>query len=139
LHPAHPWPSLQGQAYWKAAQFLRAQAGAGFESHEAQAVLLGEAVAGDPLAAGPRSTTLLASLELGSVDARGRSARTLGSLGLLVSSDASALTAARTPGLEYGVDKQHLPSALDTALAIQALDAAGTLPTSTAITQALNE
>jgi hypothetical protein len=128
-----------GQAYHKATQFLRSQAVAGFESHEAQPVLLGEAIAGDPLAAGPRSTTLLASLELGSVDARGRRARTLGALKLAVTADVTALKAARTPSSGYGVDRQHLPSALDTALAVQALDAAGTSPTDVAITQALED
>jgi hypothetical protein len=128
-----------GQAYRKATQFLRSQAAAGFESHEAQPVLLGEAIAGDPLAAGPRSTTLLASLELGSVDARGRRARTLGALKLAVTADVTALKAARTPSSGYGVDRQHLPSALDTALAVQALDAAGTSPTDVAITQALDD
>jgi hypothetical protein len=113
------------QAYHKATQFLRAQGTAGWESAEAQPVLLGEAVAGDPLAAGPRSTTLLASLELGSVDARARRARALASLGLAASADPGALLAAQAPASGFGASTDYLPTPLDTALAIQALDALG--------------
>jgi hypothetical protein len=114
-----------GQAYHKATQFLRAQGTAGWESAEAQPVLLGEAVAGDPLAAGPRSTTLLASLEIGSVDARARRARALASLGLAASADGGALLAAQAPASGFGASTDYLPTPLDTALAIQALDALG--------------
>lgn len=114
-----------GQAYHKATQFLRTQGTTGWGSAEAQPVLLGEAVAADPLAAGPRSTTLLASLELGSVDARARRARALGSLGLASWADANALLAAQVPASGFGVSAEHLPTPLDTALAVQALDAAG--------------
>jgi hypothetical protein len=138
LIPAASSALTPAQAYLKAAQFLRSQSAAGFESHEAQAVLLGEAIGGDPLAAGPRSTALLASLELASVDARARRARTLGALGLRVSADATALLAARTPNLGFGVSREHLPTALDTALAIQGLDAAG-LGGSQAVGNAAND
>jgi hypothetical protein len=117
-----------GQAYHKAAQFLRAQGGGGWASTEAQPVLLGEAIAGDTLAAGPRSTTLLASLELGSVDARARRVRTLGSLGLATAADASALIAAQESASGFGVSPQFLPTPLDSALAVQALDATGAAP-----------
>jgi hypothetical protein len=139
LAPAAAFALTPGQAYWKAAEFLRSQGAGGWESVEAQPVLLGEAVAGDLLAAGPRSTTLLASLELTSVDARGRRARTLAALGLRVNADLTALMAARTPGSGYGVDRQHLPTALDTALAVQALNAAGTSATAGVIVQALDD
>ncbi len=117
-----------GQTYLKAAQFLRAQGTAGWETVEAQPVLLGEAVGGDPLAAGPRSTTLLSSLELSSVDARARRARALGSLGLAAPADVDAVLAVQgSQGTDkgFGVGVGYLPSALDTALALQALDAAG--------------
>jgi len=114
-----------GPPYHAAARFLRAEGATGWEASEAQAVLLGEAIGGDPLAAGPRSTSLLASLALVSVDARARRARTLGALGLSVAADGSAVRAARTPGLGFGVSGAFLPTALDTALALQALDAAG--------------
>jgi hypothetical protein len=117
-----------GQAYWKAAKFLRLQGAAGWETVEAQPVLLGEAVAGDPLAAGPRSTTLLASLELSSVDARARRARALGALGLRASADTSALLVAQVPASGFGVSGDYLPTPLDTSLAVQALDATGAAP-----------
>jgi hypothetical protein len=117
-----------GQAYLAATQFLRAQGAAGWESVEAQPVLLGEAVAGDPFAAGPRSTTLLSSLELSSVDARARRARALGALGLRVSADTTALLAAQVPSEGFGVSAEYLPTPLDTSLAVQALDATGAAP-----------
>lgn len=125
LCPVSSVATTPGQAYHKATQFLHAQGAAGWESAEARPVLLGEAVAGDPLAAGPRSTTLLASLEVGSVDARARRARVLGSLGLAASADANALLAAQQFASGFGVSAEHLPAPLDTALAIQALDIAG--------------
>jgi hypothetical protein len=117
-----------GQAYLEATQFLRAQGAAGWESVEAQPVLLGEAVAGDPFAAGPRSTTLLSSLELSSVDARARRARALSALGLRVSADTTALLAAQVPSEGFGVSADYLPTPLDTSLAVQALDATGAAP-----------
>jgi hypothetical protein len=116
------------EAYHKATQFLRTQGAAGWESVEAQPVLLGEAVAGDPLAAGPRSTTLLASLELGSVDARARRARALAALGLRATEDVTALLSAQELASGFGVSADYLPSPLDTALAVQALDATGAAP-----------
>ncbi len=141
LTPSASAALTSGQAYLKATQFLRTQAAVGFEAQEAQAVLLGEAVAGDPLAAGPRSTALLASLELSSVDARARRARTLGALLLRVSADTTALLAAQPTNpvsSGFGVSREHLPTALDTALAIQALDAAG-LGGGQAVTNAAND
>jgi hypothetical protein len=125
IQPASSLALTPGQAYHKATQFLRTQGTTGWESVEAQPVLLGEAVAGDPLAAGPRSTTLLASLELGSVDARARRARALASLGLAASADGVALLAAQVPASGFGASADYLPAPLDTALAIQALDALG--------------
>jgi hypothetical protein len=130
-----------GQAYHKAVQFLRTQGAAGWEAIEAQPVLLGEAVAGDPLVAGPRSTSLLSSLELASVDARARRARALAALGLTASSDATAILAMRTDaGTDrgFGVSAAYLPTALDTALALQALDATG-LGASAAATEAADD
>jgi len=57
-----------GQTYLKAIAYLRAQADTALSEGEAQAILLGEAVAADPLVLGPRSTTELSSLELASAD-----------------------------------------------------------------------
>ncbi len=127
-----------GQAYVKAVGFLRSQGATAWESLESQPVLLGEAIAADARAAGPRSATLLASLELASVDARARRMRTLGELQLNVLPEAQVLVAAKTPLLGFGVSRDHLPTPLDTALAIQALDAAGWSVQST-FTEATND
>ena len=138
LFPSAAFALTPGQAYLKATRFLRTQGAAGFSSQEAQPVLLGEAIAGDPFAAGPRSATLLASLELGSVDARARRVRVLGSLGLASSADTTALLSMRMPSSGFGANRDSLPSSLDTALAIQALDAAG-LGGSTEASQATDD
>jgi hypothetical protein len=129
------------QAYLGAIAYLRAQADTGLSEEEAQGVLLGEAVAADPLVLGPRSTTELSSLELVSADARGRRAQTLALLGLDVSADEAALMALlelarpsplslvgaeRTnPNLpKFGEEGTRVPNALDDALALQGLAAA---------------
>ncbi len=138
--PAHAGTGQQySQTFHAAVGYLRAQAGDAYAGEEAQAVLLGEAVAADPLVAGPRSTTRLAALELASPDARGRRARTLAALGLAAMGDESALLdllslarpsplsivddAERTdPDLPtFGHVNTRVPSALDDALALQAL------------------
>ncbi len=138
LLPTEASALTSGQAYVKAVGFLRAQGTTGWESLESQPVLLGEAIAADARAAGPRSATLLASLELASVDARARRMRTLGELQLNVLAEAQVLVAAKTPLLGFGVSRDHLPTPLDTALAIQALDAAGWSVQST-FTEAAND
>jgi hypothetical protein len=127
------------QAYHAAARFLRAEASAGFAASEAQAVLLGEAIGADALAAGPRSAALLASLELVSVDARARRSRALAALGLTVAADGSAVLAERTPGQGFGLTRTFRPTALDTALALQALDAAGLSATTQADEEAASD
>jgi len=130
-------------AYLAAVDYLRGEGAEAWRSHAAQGVLLGAAVGADPLVAGPRSTTELASLELASVDAIGRRARALAALGLDVGDDAEALfavldllrpgpldlasAAVRTDpdARKFGQDGTRVPYALDDALALQAVDAAG--------------
>src|SRR5262245_40599 len=87
---AEPDPAYS-RAYRDAVAYLRAHGGEAFADDPAQGVILPEAVAADPLVAGPRSGSVLASLELASVDAHARRRRVLTALGLDASADTASL------------------------------------------------
>jgi hypothetical protein len=141
-HPASATPGQsRSQAYFGAIAYLRAQGTDAWEGDEAQSVLLGEAIAASPAIVGPRSTTLLSSLELAALDTRGRRGRALAELGFDVSGDTQALLAelalARLDALDlasaalrsspvqgFGEENTRVPASLDDALALQALAAA---------------
>jgi hypothetical protein len=131
----------RSSAYFAALSYLRAQTSDGWEGDEAQSVLLGEAIAASPVVMGARSTTLLSSLTLASLDTSGRRGRTLANLGLDVSRDTTALlaqlaltrpdsldltsaTLRSSPVSGFGEESTRMPSTLDDALALQALAAA---------------
>jgi hypothetical protein len=132
----------RSQAYFGAIAYLRAQGTGAWEGDEAQSVLLGEAIGASAFVVGPRSTTRLSSLELASLDARGRRGRALALLGLDVEADTQALLGelaqARPDALNlasaalrsspergFGEAESRVPAGLDDALALQALAAAG--------------
>ncbi len=108
-------------AYRNAVAYLRAQGADAFGTDPAQGVILPVAVAADPFVAGPRSTSVLASLELSSVDARARRRRILANLGLDVSRDtgflydqiccnnAGALWYGTGPPLYFGLLRRPIP------------------------------
>lgn len=120
---------------------------------DGRGVLLAEAVRADPFVAGPRSTTLLAGLDLDSPDARARRVRTLSGLGLDTSEDvavlASLLTPARpnrialdpalrtSPGTGVGQTGRRVPIDLDNVLAIGALYHAGITAPNLAVQDAM--
>jgi hypothetical protein len=140
--PASATPGqTRSSAYLGALSYLRAQTSDAWEGDEAQSVLLGEAIAAHPAVVGPRSTTLLASLDLAALDTRGRRGRALAELGLDVSRDTKALlsqlalarpdaldlasaTLRSSPIAGFGEAATRVPSSLDDALALQALAAA---------------
>jgi hypothetical protein len=139
----------RSQAYWNAVQYLSSHgAEVGWRGGEAQSVLLGEGVGANPIVVGPRSTTLLSSLELVSPDARGRRAAVLAPLGVDVAADRGALLAMLrvvapdpvaglvTPtfvpalpgpieGGGFGENDTRMPVRLDNALALQGIAASG--------------
>lgn len=123
----------RSRAYWGAVAYLKTQgAPIGWEGEAAQGVLLGEAIGAYPQVAGPRSTSLLSSLQLASLDARGRRAATLSPLGLNVRADREALLVELrrpwpllNPGRGYGESGTRLPSSLDNALALRGLGMSG--------------
>ncbi len=88
---AEPEPAYS-RAYRDAVAYLRAQGVDAFADEPAQGVILPEAVAADPLVAGLRSTSVLASLEVASADSRWRRARVLSGLGLDASADRDSLS-----------------------------------------------
>jgi hypothetical protein len=129
----------RSQAYRGAIAYLKANgAAAGWEGDEAQSVLLGEAVAADATIAGPRSTSLLGSIDLTSLDARGRRSTTLAQFGLaafddrntLLSElrrpwpdefDASILPRTAYEARGFGEADARMPNSLDNAFALQGL------------------
>ena len=131
-------------AYRRAVAFLEAEGAGAWEGSEAQGLTLAEATGAQPQVVGPRSTSLLASLELGGIDARARRVRTLGPLGLDVSADVEALVAvlsltrphcialnvAQREAAHSGVGRtgRRVPIEIDDALAIQGLSGAGVTP-----------
>jgi hypothetical protein len=133
----------RSQAYWGAIAYLKGNgAASGWEGDAAQSVLLGEATVANLQVAGPRSVSLLSSLELASLDARGRRAAALGSLGLNVGADRAALLAelrrpwpdqfyapgticTQVDGSGFGEGGTRVPSSLDEALALWGLAMSG--------------
>lgn len=117
-------------AYVAAVGYLRSQSAGAWIDEEARALLLSEAIAVDPIVSGPRAASQLGSLELQSIDARGRRARTLASLQLDESLDLDAnITAialplpqpllSSQPTRHYGQTGTQLPIAIDNAFSIQ--------------------
>jgi hypothetical protein len=90
---AHATGQTRAAAYHGALKYLRTTGLAAAEADETDTLALTEAIAADPAIAGPRSTAVLSSLELHSLDAIARRIRTLAPLGLGVDADAATLVA----------------------------------------------
>jgi len=121
--------------------FLRAADADAWLVDDGRGVLLAEAVRADPLVVGPRSTTLLAALELSSIDARARRVSTLSQFALHTPEDVAVLAdllsqerpsvIALNPAVrpsertEVGREDRRVPIDLDNALAIRGLHDAG--------------